>query len=83
MTRLHALLLEFGCFDLPLEKVAPTYFCMDYKRAASLAGLQQLPIPAYRAGTQKSPWLVSAKDLAELLDRQQEEAATQWKKMNA
>ena len=82
MTRLHALLLEFGCFDLPLEKVAPLYFSMDYKRASSLAAVQRLPIPAYRAGTQKSTWLVSAKDLAELLDKQQEEAATQWKKMN-
>lgn len=60
MTRLHALLLEFGCFDIPLEKVAKPYFDMEYKRAASLAAVQRLPIPAYRIGTQKSPWLVSA-----------------------
>lgn len=82
MTRLHALLLEFGCFDIPLEKVAKPYFDMEYKRAASLAAVQRLPVPAYRIGTQKSPWLVSAKDLADLLDKQQEEAAMQWQKMN-
>lgn len=83
MTRLHALLLEYGSFDIPLEKVAKPYFDMEYKRASALAAVQQLPIPAYRAGKQKSPWLVSAKDLADLLDKRQQEAATEWKKMQA
>lgn len=83
MTRLHALLMEFGCFDIPLEKVSKPYFDMEYKRAAALAATQQLPVPVYRVGTQKSPWLVSAKDLAELLEKQQQEAEKLWRKMNA
>ena len=83
MTRLHALLIEFGSYDLPLEQVAKKYLDMEVKRAAGLAALQKLPIPAYRAGTQKSNWLVSAKDLADLLDQRHNEAAQVWRKMQA
>ena len=34
-----------------------------------------LPCKAFRLGGQKSPWLVSANDLAELIDRQRERAS--------
>jgi hypothetical protein len=33
-----------------------------------------LPCRAFRLGGQKSPWLVSAADLAELIDRQREKS---------
>jgi len=39
--------------------------------------MPQLPIPAYRIGSQKSPWLISATDLARHIDHQRENAAGQ------
>lgn len=83
MNRVYALLAEFETYDVPLEKVADKYFHMDYKRASKQAALQELPVPCYRAGSQKSPWLVSVKALADYLDEQERIAKTEWKKMNS
>lgn len=82
MNTLFLLMAEYGAADIPLEKVAPKYFGIESKKANQKAALQQLPVPVYRAGTQKSPWLVSAVDLAKYLDAKREEAAQQWQKMN-
>jgi len=41
------------------------------------APAKMLPCPAFRLGGQKSPWLVSAADLAELIDARREKAAVQ------
>lgn len=47
------------------------------------AGAQALPVPVYRAGdSQKSPWLVSAVDLARYLDAKRAEAHELWKHVN-
>lgn len=62
------LLAEFGAAEIPLDAVAPKYFGLNPAKAKARANLQQLPVPVYRAGSQKSPWLVSAAELAKWLD---------------
>jgi hypothetical protein len=68
------LLAEFGEANIPLEKVAPNYFGLTYGEARRRAPAKLLPCPAFRLGGQKSPWLVSAADLAELIDQRREKA---------
>ncbi|MCO7214155.1 pyocin activator PrtN family protein [Halomonas sp. OfavH-34-E] len=84
MNTYFGLLAEFnGRAELPLEEVAPRYFGISARTAGMRAGAQALPIPAYRAGdSQKAPWLVSAVDLADYLDRRRAEAHEMWKRVN-
>jgi hypothetical protein len=69
------LLAEFGEAHIPLERVAPKYFGLSYEEARRRAPARMLPCRAFRLGGQKSPWLVSAADLAELIDLRRERAA--------
>ena len=69
------LLAEFGEANIPLEKVAPKYFGLSSLEAKRRAPAKLLPCRAFRLGGQKSPWLVSANDLAELIDRQRQRAS--------
>ncbi|MGP9644773.1 pyocin activator PrtN family protein [Halomonas sp. AOP30-A1-24] len=84
MNTYFGLLAEFnGRTELPLEEVAPRFFGISPRTAAFRAGAQALPVPAYRAGdSQKSPWLVSAIDLAQYIDKKRAEALEQWKLVN-
>lgn len=75
------LLAEFGEAEIPLDRVCEKYFGLSTPKAKRRACLQQLPIPAYRAGSQKSPWLISAIDLAQHIDKQRTIAARQWANM--
>ena len=68
------LLAEFGEANIPLERVAPKYFGLSFEEARRRAPSKMLPCKTFRLGGQKSPWLVSAADLAELIDRQRERA---------
>jgi hypothetical protein len=68
------LLAEFGEANIPLEKVSPKYFGLSYDEARRRASAKLLPCRVFRLGGQKSPWLVSAADLAELIDRQRQRA---------
>ena len=63
------LLAEFGEANIPLDKVAPKYSGLSDQEARRRASARLLPCRAFRLGGQKSPWLVSAVDLAELIDR--------------
>jgi len=76
------LLAEFGESEIPLERVCEKYFGLSVAKAKRRACLQQLPVPAYRAGSQKSPWLISAIDLANHIDTQRRIAERQWVNMN-
>ena len=69
------LLAEFGEANIPLAKVAPKYFGLSFEEARRRAPTQLLPCRVFRLGGQKSPWLVSATDLAELIDRRRDQAA--------
>lgn len=68
------ILAEFGEANIPLEKVAPKYFGLSYAEACRRAPAKLLPCRAFRLGGQKSPWLVNAADLAELIDRRRKQA---------
>jgi hypothetical protein len=68
------LLAEFGEANIPLERVAPKYFGLSCAEARRRAPAKQLPCRAFRLGGQKSPWLVSATDLAELIDVRRQKA---------
>jgi hypothetical protein len=72
MNTFFGLLAEFGEVNIPLDKIAPKYFGLSYEEARRRAPARLLPCRAFRLGGQKSPWLVSATDLAELIDRQRE-----------
>lgn len=64
-----SLMAEFQTTHVELEKVAAKYFAMSSAKALEKARAGEFPIPAFRAGSQKSPWLVDVRDLAEYLDR--------------
>ena len=69
------LLAQFdGQADIPLEDVAERYLGLDRKAARAKAAKGELPFAAYRAPSQKSPWLVNVADLAAWIDRERERA---------
>lgn len=78
-----ALMAEFGTAEIPLDAVAEKYFGLGPDKARNRAARQQLPVPAYRGGSQKSQWLVSAAVLAEHLDDQKARARLEWLSVNA
>jgi hypothetical protein len=80
MNTFFALMAEYGTAHIPVEKCADL-FGMSPKKACEAAGRQQLPIPTFRVGSQKSPWLVDAHLLAVHLDRLKCEAENDWKKI--
>jgi Pyocin activator protein PrtN len=77
-----ALLAEFNSASIELEKVSQKYFGLSKQEAARKANMKQLPIPAFRMGAQKSPWMVHAEDLANLIDAQRDKAKREFDKMN-
>ena len=74
---------EFETGEIPLDQVAPKYLGLSAAEASTRARKQTLPVPAYRAGSQKSPWLVAATDLAKYLDQVKEQARTDWRRIQA
>lgn len=79
--RIYLLMAEFEGADALLEQVVARYFShlgeREWKRRAAL---QQFPFPVFRAEkSQKSPWMVSLKELADYLDHQEAEAAKDWR----
>ncbi len=77
----YALLAEFQTAEIPLEKVSEKFFGLEPLTAASRAP-NRLPCPAYRGGSQKSPWLINAMDLAEHIDKKRGNAKQLWEKFN-
>lgn len=82
MNTYFGLLAQFGKAEIPLEEICPM-FGYSPQEAKRRAALRNLPIPVYRAGSQKSPWLVSVADLAKYLDEQKEKARTEWEKVRS
>ena len=83
MNTIFALLAKFGDVNIPLEKISKDFFGMEPKKANERACLQDLPIPAYKLGGQRSPWLVDAYKLAEYIDQKKQEASNDWERMRA
>ncbi len=84
MTNTHfALLAKFGDVNIPLEKVCKDLFGIEPKKANERACLQDLPVPTYKLGGKRSPWMIDARRLAEYIDRKKQEAENDWRKMHA
>lgn len=80
MNTLFALMAEYETVNIPLDRVCPL-FGLSAEEAAKRAIRHQLPVPAYRAGTQKSPWIVDAQALANYLDTKMAEAKDEWQRV--
>lgn len=76
------LMAEFNTSDIPLEAVASKYLGLTMREAATRAKYNELPFPVFRAGSQKSPWLVNVSDLANFLDKTRENAKKEWERVN-
>lgn len=79
---LFLLLAEFGTGQIPVERCAH-HFGMAADEAKRAALRQRLPIPAFRLGSQKSPWLVSADALAVHIDAAKDAAKAEWDRLRA
>lgn len=76
-----ALMAEYGTAEIPLGQVSEKYFGLNPRTAANRAP-SRLPCPVYRSAGQKSQWLVSAQDLAAMIDKNRERSLEEWKKVN-
>lgn len=82
MSHTHfALLAQFGDVNIPLEKVCKPFFGMEPRKANEHACLQDLPVPAFKLGGKRSPWLLDAQKLAEYIDKKKLEAENDWRKL--
>lgn len=66
----RALVEAYGAIHVPLSKVNDLfgYRTVDSAVKASKAG--KLPVPIYRLGGSRSPWLIDVRDLARFIDVQ-------------
>lgn len=78
MNTVFLLMAEFGQADIPLEILASKYLGMSRKESAMKAMRGELPFPAFRMGSQKSPWMVRVTDLAEYLDSARKKSTQDW-----
>lgn len=79
---LFLLMAEFNTGQIPVDRCCH-YFGMSKAEANRKAARQALPVPAYRLGSQKSAWMVSAEKLASYIDTKRAEAESEWKKVHA
>ena len=68
------LLAEFGAAEIKLEDCCQKYFGLNRHEANRAAAMRKLPVVAYRLGSRKSPWLISASDLAAYINAKKCEA---------
>lgn len=76
------LMMEYETPVVPLKKVHEKYFGIENTYTANKrAKDQDLPVPVFRMGSNKSEWLVRLEDLAFYIDKQAEETKKVWEKM--
>ena len=80
MNTLFSLMAQYETAQIPLERCCHL-FGLRPEEAAKRAGRHALPVPAFRVGTQKSPWLIDASVLANHLDRLHDMARNEWSRM--
>lgn len=71
---------EYGTSQIPLERCCGI-FGLEPAEAARRAARCGLPVPAYRAGSQKSPWLIDVVTLAKHLEESKAKAIADWAKV--
>ncbi len=79
---LFLVLAEYGTAQIPVERCAHQ-FGMTPNQAKDAAKRQVLPVPAYRLGSQKSPWVVDATALASHIRLKREMAEVEWRRIHA
>lgn len=83
MKTVFLLMAEFESPTIPLEKIREKYFNLSKAEAERKAKKHDLPVPAFRMGGQRSPWLVHVEDLAKFIDDLQAKQRKTWEKINA
>lgn len=84
MNTAFALLARFESPTVKLEDICGEYFGMTKDVAYHRAGLNDLPVPTFRAAdSQKAPRLVHVDDLAKWLDEQRAAARVEWERSKA
>ena len=79
---LFLVLAEFGTTQIPVERCA-SHFGMTGNEAKAAARRQALPVPCYRLGSQKSPWVVDASVLAAHIAERKRQAEQEWRRINS
>lgn len=73
------LLMRFESPTVPVEDICDEFFKMSPGTAKQRAKAGTFPLPAFRMGSsQKLPWLVYIKDLADHIDHQHAQAKKEW-----
>lgn len=67
---------------IPLSDVAWEFFNLSDKQAKDRAAAQDLEVPCFRLGSQKSPWVIAVDDFVALVERRSQEAYEIWKARN-
>ncbi len=67
---------------VPLAEVCH-YFGMSEETASKRAPSQTLPIPCFKIGSEKSPWMVNVTDLAKHIEHQHRQAREAHRAINA
>ena len=79
--RMFLMACEYGSTTVPLSRCAEL-FGYSPDEAAKRAARAALPVPAFRCGSQKSPWLVNVEDLADYIESQRRQALQEWRRVN-
>lgn len=82
MTTTFLLFAQYETAEIPLELCCETYFGMSKEHAGRAALRQQLPAPAFKAGSSKAQRLIDIRDLAAWIDEQRAKAQEEWRKVN-
>ena len=84
MKTVFLLMAEFETPTIPLELVREKYFGLKSKAEADRkASSHKLPIAAFKAGGQRSPYLIHVQDLAEFIDKMAADARSARSRINA
>lgn len=83
MKTITMLFARFETAAVGLEDVAQEYFGLSPEQAKRQAGRGELPVPAFRMGKAKAPWLIHLEDLAKHIDQAREQAKTDHQKLHA
>jgi hypothetical protein len=83
ITTIFALMTEFGTAHIPVIEVGKKYFGYDEKQAKRAAVQNDYPFPVFRAGSNKSPWVVDVADLSAYLDQCREKSHQEFKTVRA
>ena len=76
------LIMEFESNEIKLSDCCEKYFGLSYEKASGRARHQKLPVPCYRAGSQKSEWLIDGAVFASWIDERKKEAIEDHRRMN-